>query len=61
MTPLDFVNYNGDSNYNAPVGAVNEAMNMPLVIRSVNKEWKVLSYWYDDEAKRMVIDIEKIK
>lgn len=60
MNPLDFVNYDGGSNYNAPVGAVNEAMNKPLIIRSVNHEWKVLSYWFDDETNRMVIDIQKL-
>jgi len=61
MKPFEFVLFDGDSSPDTPILEINEAMHKELVIRSDEDEWEVLSYYYDDDATRMVIDIQKRK
>lgn len=59
MTPIDFVVYDGDSDPNLPVHQVAEAMKEPVIIRGNGVEYEILSYYYDQEAMAMVLDIEE--
>lgn len=56
MTPMDFMALD-DISYNDPVGDVAQAMKKPLVIRSHDREWEVLSYYHDADNNVMVLDI----
>lgn len=58
MTPLEFIT-DADSDYNSPAGDVMAAIRKPLIIRSENSEWEVLSYYFDEKQKKMVLDIEE--
>jgi hypothetical protein len=55
--PLAFLT-NSVEQYNQPAGELMEALKKPLVIRSVDKEWTILSYYYDSNVGRMVLDIQ---
>lgn len=58
MTPLQFVSDIG-GDYNAPAGRIAKALTKTLVIRTSKGEYQVLSYYYDKDIGRMVIDISK--
>jgi hypothetical protein len=58
MTPLEFITRAGED-YNQPVGEVMEALSEEILILSANKRWVVLSYYHDEDRKRMVLDIEE--
>lgn len=60
MRPIDFVTQLGDD-YNAPVGAVVEALEQPIIIRGFAREYEVLSYYFDEDSGRMVLDILDIE
>ena len=57
MTPLELVNYDGDSEPNTPVYQIAEAMREDLIIYGRDREWKVAAYYYDPREKRMVLEI----
>lgn len=57
MTPLDFVTTAADDSYNTPAGVIADAMKKPLIVRSAEATWEILSYYYDTTSKRMVVDI----
>ncbi len=61
MRPIDFVLFDGDSSPNLPVRVVAEALKTPIKIRSLNREHEILSYYYDDKDKCLVLEIQKIK
>jgi hypothetical protein len=59
MAPFEFITDCGDD-YNAPVGAVIEALKNPLKILSgPGEDFVVLSYYYSHKDKCMVLDIER--
>jgi hypothetical protein len=62
MTPLDFIKFDGGSSPNMPVHQWEAAMSQTIKIYiGRGKEVEVLSYYYDDEDKCMVLDLGKIK
>lgn len=56
MTPLQFITEAGGQ-YNDPVGDVLAALQKPVVIHSESKDWEILSYYYDEAQRQMVMDI----
>lgn len=60
MSPLEFVNYDGDSDPNTPVYQIAGAMREDLVIQSRDHNWEVLAYYYDRDQKRMMLEIGAI-
>lgn len=59
MSPLDFIKDASDGNYNSYAGPIFEALSAPIKIVSKNKEWEVLSYFYDSVQGRFILEIEE--
>jgi hypothetical protein len=57
MRPVDFLLPKNHSRPNEPYYKVAEALEKALVIRSVDRTWKVSSYYLDGNGQ-MTIDIE---
>ena len=55
MKPIDFILFDGDSSPNTEVYKIAEAIQKTLRIHSADKNWEILSYFFDGES--MVIDI----
>lgn len=59
MKPIDFILGAADNDFNVPAGELQEAIqNNQLRIHSSTDQWEILSYYYDAEARQMVIDIQ---
>lgn len=59
MKPIDFVVYEGDSAPNTPVYEIAEAMMQDIIVHGPTGEFVVYGYYYDEEEKRMVLEIKK--
>lgn len=59
MKPIDFVVYEGDSEPNTPVYEIAEAMMQDIIVHGPTGEFVVYGYYYDEEEKRMVLEIKK--
>jgi len=57
MKPIDFILDCAD-HHNDPVGAVIEALQKPMRILGYHGEYVVLSYYFDEEDKCMILDIQ---
>lgn len=57
MKPIDFVVYEGDSEPNTPVYEIAEAMMQDIKITGGDVDFVVHGYYYDEEEKRMVLEI----
>lgn len=59
MKPIDFVVFDGDSSPNTPVLYIAEAMVENIKVVGEDGEYEVLSYYYNREEWRMVLEIGK--
>ena len=60
MKPIEFITDIGQ--YNSPFGEEMEARTLrDIKIRDTFQEYRVLSYYYNEDARCMVLDIEEIK
>lgn len=57
MRPIDFLLYAGDSEPNTPVYRIAEAMEKNIRIVGQNGPLIVLSYYYDSDARCMVLEV----
>ena len=57
MKPVEFNNFDGDSNPATPIGDIHTAMNKDIEILSSDSSFDVLSYYFNDGV--MVLEIEK--
>ena len=58
MKPRDFMKFDGNSSPNTPVYKIAEAMQKDIVIRGESIDYIILSYYYDVDICRMVLDIQ---
>ncbi len=58
MRPIDFVVHSGDSTPNRPAYQVAEAMLVELEVHDCTGEKTILSYYYDENKQRMILEIE---
>jgi hypothetical protein len=57
MWPKHFLN--GAHDRNITVDAYRKALETDIVIRDVEGDWIILSYYYDSDANRYVLDIQR--
>ena len=60
MKPIDFVVYEGDSAPNTPVYEIANAMKKDIKIIGMDVSLAIRGYYYDEEEKRMVLEIEEV-
>jgi hypothetical protein len=58
VKPIDFVT-DIAGGYNDPVGKVAPALTKNIRIFAVDGEYEVLSYYFDEDSKRMMLDIQR--
>ena len=58
MRPVDFVT-DFSSHYNLEVGKVSKALEKPMKIFTSDGEMEILSYYYSEEDKCMILDIQE--
>ena len=58
IRPIDFVVFDGDSNPNQPVHKVAEAMQKDMLVYIGTDECDVVGYYYCEERKAMVLELE---
>jgi len=59
MKPTEFLLYS--DHYNTPSGEIVEALQRDVVIRGESIDYEILSYYYDENIRRMVLDIQPKK
>ena len=61
MTPINFINFDGDSSPNTPIFAISEAMRKDIQIIGHSGDMEVLSYYYDQRQHLMVLEVDYIQ
>lgn len=59
MKPIEFIHFGGDSSPNTPVHKIYEAMENHIKIFDGRGEFEILSYYYNEEDKCMVLEISR--
>ena len=58
MTPLDFIKDAADNDFNTAAGYIVEALSKPIQIHGAREKFEILSYYYDEKKKCMILDVE---
>jgi hypothetical protein len=59
MRPLDFILYHGDSEPNTAIHKIAEAMEIDIAIFTSDGELEIVSYYYDSESGRMILELDQ--
>jgi hypothetical protein len=61
MKPIEFIVFNGDSSPNTPVHEIATAMEKHMRVYVRGDRVEVVSYFYDTDLKRMVLELGETK
>ena len=59
MTPMEFINFDGDSSPDTDILDIHKAMNTDIEILAFDGDYTILSYYFDENSKKMILDIKK--